>query len=180
MKCLTIIGMLLCFNTCTPTIDIDQSVEPKRYRFVSCLPELVDRGIIYDPSYRRVDFPCGDVPDNIGVCADVVVRAFLNIDVCLQQEIYNYRKSKGLSTDTNIDHRRVRNLGPYFESKGWEVHINKNELEPGDIIWWKINGLDHVGIVYHNGKMLHNIGRGQSVDIKPDHYHIYRVFRINA
>jgi len=180
MKRLTLIGVLVCFVACTPTIDVDQNVEPKRYKFVSCLSELVDKTIIYDSSYRTIDFPCGDIPDNIGVCADVVVRAFENIDVCLQQEIYNYRKSRNLSIDTNIDHRRVRNLGPYFESKGWEVHVTKNELEPGDIIWWKINGSDHIGIVYHNGKMLHNEGRGQSVDIKPDHYRIYRVFRINA
>lgn len=171
---------LACSIGCAPTINIDQDSYPKRYEFVSHLPKLVDRTIIYDSRYRGVNFPCGDVPSNIGVCSDVVVRAFLNIDVCLQQEVFNYRKNKNLSIDTNIDHRRVRNLGAYFDSKGWEVHVTKNELQPGDIIWWKINGSDHIGIVYHNGKMLHNEGRGQSVDVKPDHYPIYKVYRINA
>lgn len=170
---------LMCSVGCTPTIDVDQDLYPKRYEFVYGLANLVDRSIIYDSRYRQIDFPCGDIPDHVGVCADVVVRAFENIDVCLQQEIYDYRKSKGLSIDTNIDHRRVRNLGPYFESKGWEIS-KKRKLQPGDIIWWKVNGSDHIGIVYHNGKMLHNEGRGQSVDIKPDHYPIYKVYRINA
>lgn len=170
---------LVCSIGCAHTINIDQDLYPKRYEFVSHLPKLVDRSIIYDPSYRRVDFPCGDVPSNIGVCSDVVVRAFLNIDVCLQQEVFNYRKRKNLSIDTNIDHRRVRNLGAYFKSKGWEISKN-SEFQPGDIIWWKLGTLDHIGIVYHNGRVLHNIGRGQSVDVKPDHYRIYKVYRINA
>lgn len=178
MRKLIVIG-LLCFTACTPIVDIDKDSYPKRHAFVTGLSSIVDKSIMYDSSYREVDFPCGDVPDNRGVCADVVVRAFLNIDVCLQEEIYNYRKSKDLSTDTNIDHRRVRNIGSYLESRGWEIS-KKRKLKPGDIIWWKVNGSDHIGIVYHNGRMLHNEGRGQWVDIKPDHYPIYKIYRINA
>ena len=29
----------------------------------------------YDPSYRAIDYPNGDVPEDRGVCTDVVIRA---------------------------------------------------------------------------------------------------------
>lgn len=37
----------------------------------------------YDPAYRKLDFPRGDVPQNTGVCTDVVIRAYRlqNIDL---------------------------------------------------------------------------------------------------
>lgn len=37
----------------------------------------------YDPTYRQLDFPRGDVPIETGVCTDVVVRAYRlqNIDL---------------------------------------------------------------------------------------------------
>ena len=164
---------------------IDPTLYPKRHAFVSHLHELIDRSITYESSYKNIDFPCGDVPEDIGVCADVVVRAFLKIDICLQQGVYKYRKSKGLSTDTNIDHRRVRNLGSYFGSNGWEINVSKDIVnediyEPGDIIWWKIGGADHIGIVYTNGRVLHNMGWGQGVDIKPSVYPIHKVYRIQG
>tara|TARA_R110002073_G_scaffold13307_1_gene56985 strand:+ start:520 stop:1074 length:555 start_codon:yes stop_codon:yes gene_type:complete len=179
---ITLIVLTGIFNSCTsrstaqPT---DTDSLSSTTLFIDSLETLIDPTIEYDAKYRRLKNMCDDVPANIGACADVVVRAFSNIDVCLQQEIYNHRKSKNLSIDTNIDHRRVRNLGSYFEFKGWEISKEK-KLQPGDIIWWKVNGSDHIGIVYHNGKMLHNEGRGQSVDVKPDYYPIYKVYRINA
>ena len=29
----------------------------------------------YDPAYRKLDYPNGDVPESTGVCCDVVIRA---------------------------------------------------------------------------------------------------------
>ena len=144
--------------------------------------DLEDHSIVYDPSYRSISFPDGDVPSRIGVCSDVVVRAFLNVGVSLQKEVYEYRKSKGLSTDKNIDHRRVRNLGSYFSNLGLEIEVNhyfSSYYKPGDIIWWKFpNGLDHIGIVTDNGKVIHNIGRGQRTDVYPTAYPIHKVYRL--
>src|SRR5262249_36743493 len=43
----------------------------------------------YDPAYRKLDYPNGDVPPSTGVCADVIVRAFRtsqNID--LQKQLH--------------------------------------------------------------------------------------------
>lgn len=39
----------------------------------------------YDPSYRQMDFPRGDVPQASGVCTDVVVRAYRLQNIDLQQ-----------------------------------------------------------------------------------------------
>jgi len=30
----------------------------------------------YDGAYRRIPYPGGDVPTDIGVCTDVVIRAY--------------------------------------------------------------------------------------------------------
>ena len=153
--------------------------------FVSHLHELVDASIVYDPSYRQIDYPCGDVPSDIGVCSDVVIRAFMKIDVCLQEDVHTYRRSHNQSIDTNIDHRRVRNLCAYFGSLGWEIPAehdpsNASYYKAGDIIWWKLGGrIDHIGIVSADGKVLHNIGNGQVIDVTPFTYEIYKVYRIN-
>ena len=41
--------------------------------------------ISYDPTYRKLDFPRGDVPQETGVCTDVVVRAYRLQNIDLQQ-----------------------------------------------------------------------------------------------
>ncbi len=40
--------------------------------------------VVYDGSYRRLDYPGGDVPPERGVCTDVVVRAYRNAGIDLQ------------------------------------------------------------------------------------------------
>lgn len=159
---------------------------PLKDSIIKHLPELEDSSIVYDPSYRQISFPCGDVPDGVGVCTDVIIRAFLKADICLQQEVYKYRKLKGLPTDTNIDHRRVPNLCAYFGYRGWEIPIytsgkSVDYYQPGDIIWWKLSGtINHIGIVTESGKVLHNIGFGQVIDVSPYAYEIHKVYRINV
>ena len=145
--------------------------------FVKSLPSLIDPSIIYDPSYIQLSYPDGDVAAHTGVCSDVVIRAFKNVGVSLQQEIYEFRKSSNLSTDKHIDHRRVRNLGPYFKSLGLEIETT--EFLPGDIIWWILpSGLDHIGIVMPNGRVLHNIGNGQVADVSPTTFQVHKVYRL--
>ena len=146
-------------------------------QFVKKLSSLIDPSIIYDPSYVQLSYPDGDVAPHTGVCSDVIIRAFKNVGVSLQKEIYEFRKSSNLSTDKHIDHRRVKNLGPYFESLGLEVETTI--FQPGDIIWWTLSsGLDHIGIVMPNGKVLHNIGNGQVADISPTTFQVHKVYRL--
>jgi len=106
------------------------------------------------------------------------VRAFKIMGRCLQEEIHDFRISQGKSTDKNIDHRRVPNLAAYFSSLHMEV---QGDLEPGDLIWWKLggeDGINHIGIVTDNGMVMHNIGRGQVADVRPNDYHIHRIYRL--
>src|SRR5690242_11213192 len=78
----------------------------------------------YDPAYRRLDYPNGDVPQKTGVCADVIIRAMREQGVDLQKEVHedmkrgfsSYPQRWGLSKpDANIDHRRVPNLMTFFQ-----------------------------------------------------------------
>lgn len=80
----------------------------------------------YDPSYQKLDFPMGDVPISVGVCSDVVVRAYRGVGIDLQAEVNadmkadfsKYPTKYGLSApDANIDHRRVPNLMTFFDRK---------------------------------------------------------------
>lgn len=134
--------------------------------------------VSYDPAYRNLEFPRGDVPQNTGVCTDVIVRAYRLQNIDLQQLVNvdmksnwsAYPKNWGLkSTDRNIDHRRVPNLEAFFERYGQSLSTtDKNSFKTGDIVTWRLpNGnLPDIGIVSNNNAadgtplIIHNIGRG--------------------
>ena len=133
----------------------------------------------YDPSYRRLDYPMGDVAPDTGVCADVIVRALRGVDLDLQRELHRDMKAAfpaypalwGLSRpDHNIDHRRVPNLRRWFERQGWSrpQSSRSDDYLPGDIVSWRLDsGLAHIGIVTarlapgtHRPLLVHNIAFG--------------------
>lgn len=133
----------------------------------------------YDPAYRVLSYPGGDVPLDRGVCTDVVVRALRNQGLDLQARVHEdmrgnfsaYPAIWGLSRpDRNIDHRRVPNLMRWFERQGWQQPVTAAAADyaAGDIVAWKLNGngLLHVGIVSDRRLadgtplVLHNIARG--------------------
>ncbi len=149
----------------------------------------------YDPAYRKMDFPRGDVPIDTGVCSDVVVRAYRLQNIDLQQLVNHdmkanwsaYPKTWGLkSTDKNIDHRRVPNLEVFFERHGKSLSLtDKDSFQAGDIVTWRLpNGnLPHIGIV--SDKMaadgtpliIHNIGQGTTEENILFTYPIHKHFR---
>ena len=154
-------------------------------KFIEVAISLEDSSVRYDGSYRKIDYPLGDVPADVGVCSDVIVRAYRGIDIDLQQLVHEdmkknfsvYPKIWGLSrTDRNIDHRRVPNLRTFFKRHGKSLSIsdNPNDYKPGDLVTWnlKSNGsLPHIGIVtnlYSNNEnrpvIMHNIGMGQVLE----------------
>lgn len=132
--------------------------------------------IMYDPAYRQIDYPNGDVDSRRGVCTDVVIRTLRKIGIDLQVEVYKHRKSKGIVTDRNIDHRRVPNMCAYFkDSPQW---IEVKEAQPGDVIWWITpRGSNHVGVVTNNGKVMHNYGLGQRANVYPNAFDINKIYR---
>lgn len=138
----------------------------------------------YDPAYRGLRYPQGDVPMETGVCTDVVIRAFRAMGVDLQQVVHedmqrafpSYPRKWGLKApDANIDHRRVPNLMTYFQRKGWSVPIGAlaTDYRADDVVAWDLGGgVLHIGVVSdHTGAdgrplVVHNIGKGtQEEDI---------------
>ena len=163
------------------------SAEAERYpydtefsaRLVAAALERTKHQVTYDGSYRRIAYPGGDVPDNVGVCTDVVIRAYRKLGIDLQKQVHQdmksnfslYPKNWGLKKpDTNIDHRRVPNLQMYFQRHGVKLPASKlpGQYLPGDLVTWTVQrSLPHIGIVSDSktlfGKrplILHNIGRG--------------------
>ncbi|WLQ13193.1 DUF1287 domain-containing protein [Hahella aquimaris] len=145
--------------------------------------ERTNHQVVYDGSYRRIPYPNGDVPANTGVCTDVVIRAYRQLGVDLQQEVHEdmrqhfsrYPKIWGLKKpDANIDHRRVPNLQTYFSRHGQSLPVTDKaeDYQPGDLVTWMLPGnLPHIGIVvdkkhWLSGRpmIVHNIGRGPKLE----------------
>ena len=122
----------------------------------------------YATSVIRMDYPMGDFDKKIGVCTDVAIRSLRNAGVDLQSSIYEdilLRPSKYpwiKKRDTNIDHRRTKNLKVWFEKNAVNLsllkpHEGNDDWLPGDIVIMDTgvrNGTiyDHIGIVGRRNK----------------------------
>ena len=163
--------------------DLTSEEREFRIKLVDAAVERTTHQVVYDPAYVAMDYPNGDVPENQGVCADVVVRIYRELGIDLQKEVHedmtrNFdlypRIWKLEKPDSNIDHRRVQNLMIFFERYGQVLPITKNvnDYLPGDIIVWEFGlGRKHIGMTIdelsNNGQKLlivHNIGRGPKKD----------------
>lgn len=122
----------------------------------------------YDGSYYEGGYP----PDNIGVCTDVVWRAFKNAGYNLREMVNNDIIDRPEAypwieePDDNIDFRRVVNLRVFFEKYAVSLTLDTKQIEewqPGDIIIFRDDG--HIGIVSDkrnkNGRtfIIHNGGQ---------------------
>lgn len=152
-------------------------VESAAQRLVDAARGQVGVTLGYDGSYRRLDYPGGDVPIETGVCTDVVVRALRALGFDLQVAVHEdmhahfarYPQHWGLRRpDRNIDHRRVPNLETWLRRQGAALGASDDpaDYQPGDIVSWRLpGGLPHIGIVsdrHVDGRplILHNIGAG--------------------
>ena len=108
-----------------PTPTLDETLGHIRLARAAEVRTLIS--VRYDPAYVSLDYPGGDVPDNTGVCADVIIRAYRALDTDLQVAIHEDMRANfqayptfwGLTRpDRNIDHRRVLNLETYFNRCG--------------------------------------------------------------
>ena len=104
----------------------------------------------YDGKYIDGGYP----PDDIGVCTDVVWRAFKNAGYSLKdmvdRDIENRREaySRIDKPDTNIDFRRVKNLNIFFKEYAISLTTDITQIaewQPGDIVIF--NNQAHIGIV---------------------------------
>jgi uncharacterized protein len=135
----------------------------------------------YDPAYRALRYPGGDVPLERGVCTDVVVRALrsarrLDLQKLVHEDLRAHwdayphpRRWRLDKPDPNIDHRRVSNLMTYFSRAGYgrtPTRVAAN-YQAGDIVAWDLGrGILHIGIVSDLSTaggtplVIHNIGAG--------------------
>jgi len=141
----------------------------------------------YDGRYVKIGYPWGDVPANIGVCTDVVIRSYRRLGIDLQKAVhedmsqggfYDYprvKKWKLSAPDKNIDHRRVYNLQAFFRRHGASLPIshNPNHYKPGDLVTWMVGpSLPHIGVVVEQRSksdprrhmIVHNIGYGPKME----------------
>lgn len=104
----------------------------------------------YDSAYYGGGYP----PDNIGVCTDVIWRAFKEAGYSLRdmvdKDINEFPEEYPHISimDANIDFRRVNNLWIFFGRYGTELSADISKLEewqPGDIVIF--NDGAHIGMV---------------------------------
>ncbi len=142
--------------------------------------------VTYDGAYIKIAYPWGDVPPNIGVCTDVIIRSYRKLGIDLQQQVHrdmtaafgaypNYKKWGLSKPDTNIDHRRVYNLRAFFARRGAALPITHNptNYRPGDLVTWMVGpDLPHIGVVVDRPSkadprrkmIVHNIAHGVKIE----------------
>ena len=153
-------------------------------KLVEAAIERTSHEVRYDPSYFKIDYPNGDVPAEVGVCTDEVIRSYRAVGVDLQKLVHEdmerdfgaYPRAWGAKkTDKNIDHRRVPNLRKFFERQGASLPLTEEarDYKPGDVVTWDLSsGLTHIGLVVNvpsdadaeRFQIVHNIGAGPKME----------------
>ncbi|MFO1351625.1 MAG: DUF1287 domain-containing protein [Gammaproteobacteria bacterium] len=163
---------------------------------VSAALERPQHAVRYDGAYRVIAYPGGDVPADMGVCTDEIIRIYRAVGIDLQQQVHEdmrahfsqYPRRWGLSRpDPNIDHRRVPNLQVFFRRHGETLATTDQgtDYHPGDLVTWVLPGnLPHIGIVTDRRSadslrplIIHNIGLGPKLEDMLFQYPITGHFR---
>jgi uncharacterized protein YijF (DUF1287 family) len=145
--------------------------------------ERTNHHVHYDGGYRAIAYPMGDVPNDVGVCTDLIIRSYRALGVDLQQLVHedmqahflDYPNHWGLhKPDSNIDHRRVPNLQTFLTRHGTvlPVTLEASDYIAGDLVTWMVNNrLPHIGIVTDHlapetshPMIVHNIGEGPKLE----------------
>ena len=169
-------------------------------KLVAAALERTEQQVRYDGRYLRIAYPNGDVPADIGVCTDVVIRSYRALGIDLQKlvhedmragfDLYPSTRIWGLTRpDSNIDHRRVPNLQTFFSRHGERLAISRqgSAYQPGDLVTWMLPGnLPHIGIVVNKRSddgqrplIVHNIGAGPVLADMLFDYNITGHYRFN-
>jgi uncharacterized protein YijF (DUF1287 family) len=135
--------------------------------------EQLDDFTVYTDKYQTLKYPMGDLPAFYGVCTDVIVRAYRELGVDLQELVHVSKLGGG---DTNIDHRRVTTLQKFFAKFGDELPITEfgEDYLPGDIVSYfrpqNAHSRTHIAVVSDvagpSGQLMiiHNRGWGPQIE----------------
>ena len=166
-------------------------------KLVAAAKKQIGVTLLYDPAYVKLAYPGGDVPEDRGVCTDVVIRAFRSLGTDLQRLVHEDmahafskypQQWKLTKPDPNIDHRRVPNLMRFFERAGKKIAATKDaaDYKPGDIVSCIIPGnLPHMMVVSdvaspvepRRFQVIHNIGGGARLEDRLFDFEITGHFR---
>lgn len=185
---LLFVTLAVALLLCGPALFAAETPAP--HPLVTAAREQVGKTVLYDPKYETMAYPNGDVPQERGVCTDVVIRAFRTaLGQDLQKLVHEdmaahfalYPREWGLSkTDRNIDHRRVQNLQTYFQRMGYALAAPKKttpaqaavaaaaaDFRPGDLVTCTVPpNQQHIMVVSDRVTsaglplVIHNIGQG--------------------
>lgn len=186
------LGASIAFSSASPA-------KPHTLKIVEAARAQIGETTSYDPSYRALNYPGGDVPMASGVCTDVIIRALRKaMDIDLQKEVHEDMKSNfsrypriwGLTrTDRNIDHRRVPNLQTFFTRQGWKRPIPEKpvDYQPGDLVTCTVPPhLPHIMIISDRRApgghplVIHNIGQGAREEDRLTEFPITGCYRVSA
>ena len=131
------------FETSGPTLRPANQLS----KFQKAVLADLDRQIAANITYHDGYYIGGDPPANIGVCSDVVIRSYRAAGVDLRSsvatDILRSRESYHIvKADSNIDHRRCRNLAVFFKRHAISLPISgaKRDWEPADIVIFDCSG----------------------------------------
>ena len=158
-------------------------LDPMVRTLIAAAKERTTHPVRYDGAYVRIDYPGGDVPNDTGVCTDLIIRSYRVAGIDLQKRVHEdmrkqfgaYPRNWGLKRpDPNIDHRRVPNLQAFFRRQAAALRVSADPrgYRPGDLVTWLLPGnLPHIGIVLdlrsEDGQrplIVHNIGNGPEIE----------------
>lgn len=145
------------------------------------------------PVYSDAYYPGGYPPEDVGVCTDVVWRAFRQAGYALRDMVDRDIQTRPLAyphvmqRDRNIDFRRVRNLRVFFDTYATLLTTDTAQVEqwqPGDIVIFGNN--THIGIVSdkrtRTGRpyILHNGGQRHREEDYLAHASVTAHYRFDA
>lgn len=187
------------FVVCSVPLGADQgSAVSKNLAIANAARERIGITVKYVPDYVSMDYPGGDVPQETGVCTDVVIRSLRKTGHDLQKLLHEDMKKNFASyptiwnlrrPDRNIDHRRVPNLRAFFSRKGKSLKVTQKPSDylPGDLVTCTVAGkLPHIMVVSNKKSakgiplVIHNIGAGTKEENRLFDFPItghYRFFR---
>lgn len=145
------------------------------------------------PEYNDAYYEGGYPPDNVGVCTDVIWRAFRYagyslkdmVDKDIAENTEMYPRVNG-NPDPNIDFRRVANLYVYFSRYAQSLTTDPDDFsqwQPGDIVTYTKG---HIAIIsdkrnkYGVPYIIHNSGQPVREEDKLDWGEISGHFRFDA
>ena len=125
------------------------------------------------PTYKSAYYDTAYPPDNVGVCTDVIWRAFKSAGYSLRDMVsediknnYDDYKKYVTTPDSNIDFRRVGPLKVFFSQYAQSLTTDPEDIaawQPGDIVIFR--DTKHIGIISDkrnkNGipYVIHNAGQ---------------------